>query len=49
MTGETTLMGFSGDEWSLLLLNSLFYFGLGVFLYGLPERRAMNRGLLGQY
>ncbi|HEX7005028.1 MAG TPA: ABC transporter permease [Trueperaceae bacterium] len=49
MAEGTSLTGFAASDWLLLLVNALFYFGLGVFLYKLAERRAMNKGLLGQY
>ena len=49
MAEGTSWAGFSATDWSLLLVNAAFYFALGVFLYRLAERRAMNRGLLGQY
>ncbi len=49
MTQGVTLTQFSGAAWALLLGNALVYFALGVFLYKLAERRAMARGLLGQY
>ncbi len=43
------LTGFSGLDWLSLAANAAVYFLLGVFLYSRAERRAMNRGLLGQY
>jgi len=49
MTEGVRLGGFSGMDWLLLTANAVVYFALGIFLYKLAERRAMNRGLLGQY
>ena len=49
MAAGTTLTGFTASDWTLLLVNAIFYFGLGVFLYSQAEKRAMNKGLLGQY
>jgi ABC-2 type transport system permease protein len=43
------LTEFSSLDWLSLGVNAAAYFLLGVFLYGRAERRAMNRGLLGQY
>lgn len=36
-------------EWLSLLLNAAVYFGLGLLVFQLCERRAMRNGLLGQY
>lgn len=49
MTAGRSLLEFAPLDWSLLILNSLLYFALGVLVYRLAERRAMRRGLLGQY
>lgn len=49
MTENVTLLAFSSWDWALLVANTVFYFALGLFLYKLAERRAMNKGLLGQY
>jgi len=49
MTAGVTLGEFAPFAWLLLILNSVLWFGLGVFVYQLAEKRAMNRGLLGQY
>ncbi len=49
MVEGTPLTGFSVLDWISLGLNAAAYFLLGIFLYGRAERRAMNRGLLGQY
>ncbi|CAN5879948.1 hypothetical protein BH24DEI2_BH24DEI2_17030 [soil metagenome] len=49
MTEGVTLVEFSSLDWALLVANTVFYFALGIFLYRLAERRAMNKGLLGQY
>ncbi len=49
MVERTPLTGFSVFDWLSLGLNAAVYFLLGIFLYGRAERRAMNRGLLGQY
>ncbi len=49
MTEGVTLAGFSAAAWALLVANTVVYFALGILLYKLAERRAMNRGLLGQY
>ena len=49
MTEGVTLLEFSSLDWTLLVANTVVYFALGVFLYKLAERRAMNKGLLGQY
>lgn len=48
-TQGLTLTDFSVSDWALLVLNAAAYFALGIFAYGLAERRAMNQGLLGQY
>ena len=49
MTVGTGLFGFSALAGGLFAANSTAYFVLGVFLFKRAERRAMNRGLLGQY
>jgi len=49
MVEGTGLAGFSALDWLSLTINAVAYFLLGVFLYSRAERRAMNRGLLGQY
>ena len=49
MTEGVTLAGFSATTWALLVANTAFYFALGILLYKLAERRAMDKGLLGQY
>jgi ABC-2 type transport system permease protein len=49
MTAGTGLLEFGGAAWALLALNAAATFALGVLLYHRAERRAMNRGLLGQY
>lgn len=49
MVEGTGLAGFSAFDWLSLTTNAVAYFLLGVFLYSRAERRAMNRGLLGQY
>ena len=49
MVEGTGLTGFSARDWLSLALNAVVYFVLGLLLYKLAERRAMNRGLLGQY
>lgn len=43
------LADFGAADWLSLLLNSAVYFALGLTAYLACERRAMNRGLLGQY
>ena len=43
------LTGFSGLDWLSLGVNAAAYFLLGILLYKRAERRALNRGLLGQY
>lgn len=49
MTQGVTLGGFSPWGWGLLAANAAAYLALGIALYKLAERRAMRRGLLGQY
>ncbi len=49
MVEGKALGGFGGLEWLSLAVNAAVYFLLGVFLYKRAERRALNRGLLGQY
>jgi ABC-2 type transport system permease protein len=44
-----SLGGFSEADWALLVGNAAFYLLLGILFYKLAERRAMRRGLLGQY
>ncbi len=43
------LTEFGAQEWLSLLLNAAVYFALGLGFYLLCERRALRRGLLGQY
>lgn len=40
---------FGPADWGALVLNGAVYFGLGLGAYLLAERRALRRGLLGQY
>lgn len=40
---------FGMRDWSSLLLSGAVYFGLGLLAYHAAERRAITRGLLGQY
>lgn len=49
LTAGTPLLDFGGLAWALLAVNAAVYLALGVALYRLAERRAMDRGLLGQY
>lgn len=49
MTTGVALGDFGASAWVLLALNTGLYFILGVMFYKLAERRAMDRGLLGQY
>lgn len=49
MVGGVSLGGFGLFDWLSLAGNAAFYFLLGVGLYKLAERRALSRGLLGQY
>ena len=49
MVEGRSLTGFSGLDWLSLAVNAAVYFLLGLFLYKRAERRALNRGLLGQY
>jgi len=49
MVEGESLAQFSALDWGSLALGAAAYFALGVLLYKLAERRAMNRGLLGQY
>ncbi len=49
MVGGVSLGGFGVLEWASLAGSAAVYFASGVGLYKLAERRAMNRGLLGQY
>lgn len=44
-----TLTQFAASDWLLLAANAVVYLALGVLIYKLAERRAMQRGLLGQY
>jgi ABC-2 type transport system permease protein len=49
MVDDLTLAGISTMEWLSLTANAAFYFGLGLLVYRLLERRALDRGLLGKY
>lgn len=49
LTQGVTLAGFSPWAWGFLVANAAAYLALGIALYKLAERRAMRRGLLGQY
>lgn len=49
MVEGLALGDFGAPDWLSLSLNAAGYFALGVLLYGRAERRAMDRGLLGQY
>jgi ABC-2 type transport system permease protein len=49
MAEGRTLLEFSALDWGLLASNALAYLALGLLAYRLAERRAMRRGLLGQY
>lgn len=40
---------FSSADWTLLIANAVLYLSAGIGVYKLAERRAMRRGLLGQY
>lgn len=43
------LSSFALRDWASLLLSGLAYFALGLVVFKLCERRAIDRGLLGQY
>jgi ABC-2 type transport system permease protein len=43
------LFGFQAFDWLSLVVNALVYLALGVAFYRACERRAFDRGLLGQY
>ena len=43
------LHAFGVRDWASLALNGAVYLGLGLLAFGLAERRATARGLLGQY
>lgn len=45
----TGLASFQPLDWASLVLNAAVYLALGVGFYRLCERRAFDRGLLGQY
>lgn len=49
MTEGLELASISWQSWLLLVLNAAVYFALGLLFFKLCERRAMARGLLGQY
>lgn len=49
MTAGVTLQQFSPVDWLLLLVNAAAWLAAGVMAYRLAERRAFERGLLGQY
>lgn len=49
MVEGLVLGDFGALDWLSLSLNAAGYFALGILLYGRAERRAMDRGLLGQY
>jgi len=49
MAAGTPLSAFGGLDWGTLVGTGIFYFVLGLGVYRLFERRAMTRGLLGQY
>jgi ABC-2 type transport system permease protein len=49
MINNLTLAQITAADWVSLLLNAAVYFGLGLAVFLLCERRALNRGLLGQY
>ena len=49
MTNGVGLLDFGASAWLLLGANAAVTFALGVVLYRLAERRALDRGLLGQY
>lgn len=40
---------FGAGDWLVLIVNAAAYFGLGLLAFRVAERRAMTRGLLGQY
>ena len=44
-----TLASFGARDWVSLLVNGVVYLTLGLLAFWLAERRAVNRGLLGQY
>ena len=44
-----TLAAFGPSDWLSLLLNGAVYLAAGLAAFRLAERRAVNRGLLGQY
>ena len=49
MINGATLMEIGWINITLLIINALVYFGIGVFVFHSCERFAMRRGLLGQY
>jgi ABC-2 type transport system permease protein len=49
MVSNLTLAEVTAADWTSLLLNGAIYFALGLGVFLLCERRALNRGLLGQY
>jgi len=49
MRDGVSILQFSSYDWVFLILNSLFYLGLGIFLYKLAEKEVLRRGMLGQY
>jgi ABC-2 type transport system permease protein len=49
MVSDLTLAQISTADWLSLLLNAVFYFGLGLAVFLFCEKRALDRGLLGQY
>lgn len=49
MIDGQTLASITANDWISLLANSAVYFGMGLGAFLLCERRALKRGLLGQY
>jgi ABC-2 type transport system permease protein len=54
MVRASTIFGhgfadFGGRDWGSLMLSGAVYFVLGLFAFHAAERRAVTRGLLGQY
>lgn len=49
MAEGVPLSAFTAADWGALLLNGVIYFGIGLVVFKLLERRAMRRGLLGHY
>lgn len=49
MVQGTGLAQIRGADWLSLVVNAAAYFGLGLAVFLVCQRRALNRGLLGQY